>query len=244
MLAQDKRILAEKCLQEALKGDFLTTSRIRQQAYSLDPPGTIGVNWDNFVEIWEKDSNYLTYLNCEDFSDMNNTPQRIASLRAGIFIDYLFGFRDMWGVKRQCELSDEQFKSDKLENFLIKENWVFECENRELIYAQTKEKNISAKLYYDAIKKNGTKDSIHPHIFNIGEYYLGFSADTPQIIIDSRRKWLENYDQFLKMSKLGIESFPKTFQTFEKHKQQNSEKYQIWKEAYSRAVQSEKEALP
>ena len=48
-----------------------------------------------------------------------------------------------------------------------------------------------------------------------------------------RKKWLRSYHLFESCSKLGIEKFPKTYQTFEKHKLSNSTKYQVWMRQYS-----------
>lgn len=50
---------------------------------------------------------------------------------------------------------------------------------------------------------------------------------------DGRQKWLRDYHLFEICRSLNIEKFPKTFQTFEKHKQANSEKYQEWMRQYS-----------
>jgi len=49
-----------------------------------------------------------------------------------------------------------------------------------------------------------------------------------------RRKFLRDIRLFKRCSMCGIEKFPKTFQTFEKHKRANSEKYQEWMRQYSR----------
>lgn len=49
----------------------------------------------------------------------------------------------------------------------------------------------------------------------------------------SRKKWLAEYKLFEDCSNLGVEKFPKTFQTFQKHKVTNSEKYQEWMRQYS-----------
>ncbi len=219
-------------MQCALSGDFESASRLRQKAYTQDPPGSIGIDWNNWNQIWELDSRYIHFLIQEPFLDMDNTTERVFSLKSGMFIDYLWGFRDSWGVKRQSELSSEPFLSHELEAFLESKNWLFECENRELIYAKTKSHNINAKIYLDSIKQNGMRDLVHTHIFLIGEYDLGFSPEAPQRIIDGRRKWLETYDQFEKLKKTGIDKFPKTFQTFEKHKRANDEKYQNWISQY------------
>lgn len=68
---------------------------------------------------------------------------------------------------------------------------------------------------------------------------LSFDPRTPKQIelykkkIKSRKKWLKSYKLFEMCSSIGIEKFPKTFQTFEKHKRANSEKYQEWMRQYS-----------
>jgi len=49
----------------------------------------------------------------------------------------------------------------------------------------------------------------------------------------ARKKWLNEYKLFEDCSSCGIEKFPKTFQTFQKHKKANSEKYQEWIRQYS-----------
>lgn len=232
LLAKEKRELAEKCILLALNQDFEKSAKIRQEAYAINPPGSIGVDWKNWSDIWKKDFRYITFMLSEDYSDCNNTKSKIEAIHAGIFVDYLFDFRDCWGVKKQAELSKECFCSELLEKFLIKEKWNFVSANRELIYTSTKKQNIEAKVYYESIKNTGLRDVAHPKIYANGEYYLGFLPGTPQKIIDGRRKWLEMHDLFLSMSASGIEKFPKTYQTFEKHALANSEKYREWMKQY------------
>lgn len=228
MRAKEKRFLAEKALYFAIQGDYKSAAKIRQQAYALDPPGSIGVDWSDWFKIWETDFRYIRYMNTEDFSDVDNSQNKIQALKAGIFIDYLFGFRDCWGIKQQALLVTEMFKSKSVENFLVQNDWNFQCEDREIIYTNTKKANISARIYLDAVREKGLTDTIHPHIYKHGEYNLGFLPNTPKEIIDSRRNWLKIYDQYLNMCSVGIIGFPKTFETFEKHKKENSPKYQEW----------------
>ena len=230
--AFEKRDLAEKCISLAIDKNFQAAAKIRQEAYALNPPGSIGVDWEDWEYIWGHDSRYLAFMLKENYSDCNNSQRKLEFIQAGIFIDYLFEFRDCWGVKRQAELNEEPFYSLELENYLIKQNWAFECENRELIYTSTKKKNISARIYYHCLEKNGFNSTLNPKIFMRGEYDLGFLPNTPKEVIENRRKWLKNYDLFLAMQKAGIEKFPKTFQTFEKHQLANSEKYQSWVSQY------------
>ena len=56
----------------------------------------------------------------------------------------------------------------------------------------------------------------------------------------ARKRWLRDYKLFEKCSACGIEKFPKTFQTFQKHKNANSEKYQEWMRQYSIIVSGQK----
>lgn len=234
LLAEQKRIVAEKCIFLAFNQEFEKAAKIRQQEYAINPPGSYGVNWGDWESIWKKDWQYLQFMLSEDFSDCNNTLHKISMLQAGIFIDYLFDFSDSWGVKRQSELSTEKFRSDLLERFLQKEKWDFFCENKEVIYASTKKKNIFAKMYYKSVKEKGFRDTTHPPIFEVGNYYLGFLPGTSKEIIEGRRKFLQMCDLFLKMKELEIDGFPKTFQTFQKHYLSNSPKYQNWVAQYDR----------
>lgn len=232
LLANEKRELAESCLLLSAEKDFEKAAKIRQEAYKLNPPGSINIDWGDWESAWIRDSRYVDFMLSEDYSDCKNSKVKIEFIQAGIFVDYLFGFKDCWGVKRQAELSKEVFNSELLEKFLIKENWDFLSENRELIYTSTKKRNISARIYYDEIKKKGFPDTAHPKIYELGEYYLGFLPGTPKSVIEGRRKWLETYDLFCKMSVAGIDKFPKTYQTFEKHALSNSGKYQKWMSEY------------
>lgn len=233
LLAKEKRVLAEQCISLSIEKKFKDAAQIRQKAYSENPPGSIGVDWGDWEKIWKTDSRYLEFMLSEDYSDCENSKKKVEFIQAGIFVDYLFEFRDCWGVKRQSELIDEQFSSNLLEEYLIKEDWVFLSENREIIYTSTKKMNISARIYYQAIEGSGLRDIANPKVYNRGEYYLGFLPGTPKSIIESRRAWLTRRDLFYKMSLVGIDRFPKTYQTFEKHALANSEKYQDWMRQYS-----------
>lgn len=228
MMAKDKRFLAEECLLLSLDGKMKEASRIRQEAYEKSPPGSIGVDWSDWDSVWRSDARYISFLNDEDFSDADNSAGKVQAIRAGIFVDYLFGFRDFWGVLRQSDIVKEKFKSKSVEDFLLSINWAFESENREIIYSRTKMHNISARMYYDSIHGSGLRDLAHPYIFRVGQYHIGFLPGTPQTVMDGRRKWIEDYEMFVRLGKIGIDGFPKTFKTFQKHKLNNSEKYLYW----------------
>ena len=47
-------------------------------------------------------------------------------------------------------------------------------------------------------------------------------------VSDSTIQLWKEYQEFSRLSNLKIKNFPKTFNTFQKHKHQNSEKYQSW----------------
>ena len=87
MRAADKRVLAEIAIECARTGKYKEASRVRQQAYAKDPPGSIGIDWSDWAAIWAKDNRYLSYLNAEKFSDLKNSKRYIESLKASIFVD-------------------------------------------------------------------------------------------------------------------------------------------------------------
>ena len=237
MRAADKRILAEKAIEYARKGKYKEASRIRQRAYEKDPPGSIGVDWNCWSAIWDKDKSYLSYLNSETFCDLKNTKEYIESMKASIFVDYLFDFRDGWGASRHQEYCREELSCLLLDNFLkemdLEEEW------REFVYMSTVKRNISSKMYIDATKAKGMPPSEYPYmtyIYEPGEYHIGILKGTPERqaeqILSGRRQFLKEYKTFEQCSLCGIEKFPKTFQTFQKHKLANSEKYQEWMRQY------------
>ena len=51
-----------------------------------------------------------------------------------------------------------------------------------------------------------------------------------------REAFQRSLDLYDRCSELGIEGFPKTFKTFDKHRRANSEKYLAWMQAYSKAT--------
>lgn len=234
MKATDKREVAEACLNAALKGDFKRASKIRQEAYLLNPPGTIGIDWSDKKAIWNMDKKFLQQMDIEPFTDLENTKPYIQSLKAGLFIDHIFNFRDNWAVAQRESIGMEKLNCPQLEHFLQKTGFDLPSVSRLHIYAQTKHKNINAKIHLDARSKTGLEMAWEPQHFPAGEYDLGFSPGTPLKIIEGRRKWLEDTAQFDEMRASGISGFPKTFQTFQKHKFANSAKYQAWVEEHKK----------
>lgn len=237
MLLADKRVFAEKALACARIGKYKDAAKIRQHAYAKDPPGSIGVDWSDWRNIWPKDKRYLSYLNAEKFSDLQNSKHYIQSMKASIFTEYLFGFRDGWGIQHHRDFCHEEICCPLLDKFLRQMD--LEEEARDIIYMSTIQRNISSRIYIDATKSNGLSTSRYPYmsyIYQNGEYYLGILKGTPEDqvkqILDGRRKYLKEYAQYEDMRQRDIEKFPKTFQTFQKHKRENSEKYQVWMQQY------------
>lgn len=238
MRAAEARALAEQCIRYAQKKNYKEAARIRQRAYAKDPPGTIGINWNDWGAIWEKDKEYLSYLEREKFSDLKNSIKYIDSLKAAIFIDYLFGFRDAWGLKRHRDFCEEDLKCPMLDEFLHKMN--LELETKDFVYYSTAMHNISTKMYNDRIKGKGLNDGKYLHmsyVYQNGEYFLGIPKGTPKDQVDrllnNRRTFLKEQNQYERMSESGIDKFPKTFKTFQKHKKENSSKYQEWMRQYN-----------
>ena len=245
MRVADKRVLAEISIKYARDGKYREAARVRQQAYGKEPSGSIGGNWKDWPSVWEKDRKYLSFLKAEKFSDLKNSRQYIESMKASIFVDYLFDFRDGWGVDRHREFCQEAICCPLLDKFL--QQMDLEEELHDSVYMSTVKRNISSKIYIDSMKSTGISISRYPYmsyIYQNGEYYLGILKGTPenqvQKILAGRRKFLKDYAQYENMGAIGVERFPKTFQTFQKHKKANSEKYQEWMRQYSLIVANRK----
>lgn len=245
MKAKDKRELAMQCVSQAMIEKYKEASRIRQKAYEQDPPGSIGFDWADFAQVWEKDSEFLKYMDEDGFSDLNNSPEYIQALRAGLFVDMLFGFRDLWGVHEALSrlnafrasqgLPTEEMNCPLMQNYLARLDWP--SENPVAIYCHTKNKNINARIY----RAHVTRESNYaPQFFPKGEYDLGFMPGVSQKVVDGRRAWLKMYNLFEDMQQAGIEKFPKTFQTFEKHCRAKDAKFKAWEESYNQILNSRK----
>ena len=235
MNAKEKRSLAEQCIPYAVKADFQTASRIRQQAYAQEPPGSIGLDWKDFAAVWNQDARFLDDMNQEDFSDLHNSPEFIASLRAALYVDMLFDFRDMWAETYLFPDGSEPICCPLLDEFFRKNDWPEE--NKLFIYSATQKANIAYAIYQSGPSSYGIRAPEMLQFFPKGQYNLGFAPHTPQRIIDARRKWLQTNLLHQKMLQAGIKGVPKTFAAFEKHFTANDAKYQDWYRQYQDITQ-------
>lgn len=227
MLIADKRIIAKECLLLALNGNYKLASKKRQSLYCFNYIGSIGVDWTNWDNVWATDKKYLQYLESEDFSDLDNSSGYINCLKAVLYVDYLFTFRDAWSVNQLDTFNTEPLNCSRLEEFLRKNRMDFKSLSRVTTYINTKKKNISARMYYDSFP-DGYVPPYQPKIYKDGEYDLGYIGEPSPRVLEGRRKFLEDYDEYNELRQYGIEKFPKTFKTFEKHKRENSDKYKDW----------------
>ena len=229
MKASEKRYLASKCISLAVQGEYKLASKTRQLAYAKDPPGSIGIDWNDFSQIWMYDSRYIAAMNEEPFQDLQNTEAFINLLKAGLFVDNIFGFRDFWSIGTVLKSTEETLSCPLMDEFLLRMDWP--RDNKVIIYCSTKRKNIEAIIY-----KNHAivQSSYVPYYFPAGEYDLGFLPNTPKKVIDARRKWLKSYELFEDMRTQDILGFPKTFRTFEKHQKLNDDQYLSWISQYKK----------
>lgn len=229
MKVSEKRQIASKCISLAVQGEYKLASKTRQLAYAKNPPGSIGADWNNFSQIWKCDSRYITAMNEESFRDLQNTEAFINLLKAGLFVDALFGFKDFWSIDVALKSTEESLNCPLMDEFLLRMDWP--RDNKVIIYCSTKRKNIEAIIYKNyAISQN----SYAPYCFPAGEYDLGFLPGTSKDAIDARREWLRVYNLFEDIRALGIQGFPKTFNTFEKHQKANDDRYRFWVDQYEK----------
>ena len=224
--AAEKREIASRAYHFALAGDFRAASLLRQQAYAASPPGSIGLDWSDPNTIWENDKHELSKILSYDCSDLKNSAAFISSMKAAYFVDaVLFDFRDWFTVQKFAAETTEKINCPTMESFLKKTGFAFDTVSRILVYTDTMLQNI-----------------LRPGAYSKGNYYLGFLPGTPQFVIDGRRKWLKNYDDFQKMQAVHVPGFPKTYHTYETHLQKNDEKYQAWLRLYEEIKKASVEA--
>ena len=229
--AKERREIANECLPLVLGQQYKKAAHIRQQAYALNPPGTVGLDWSNFKEIWGYDSRYISQIEDEDYSDLQNSLEFINSLKAGLVIDYFFYFRDMWGIDAAI-VKNEEINCPLLDKYLKEKNWP--RVNKLYAYARTKWKNIEAHIFYkySAFKDIKTKKWWYPEPYLYGEYDLGISLKTDPKVLNAHILYLKKCNLFDDMKAAGVKNFPKTFQTFDKHFRLHDEKCIEWLKSY------------
>lgn len=213
---------AKKAKSTVLKENILTLIRCSDykgavfymcEAYSMEiiPPG-IGTDWSNKEQIWNNQEIMLNQIKEIDWHDLNNSEAFKYALIKCLYYDWLIE-HELW---RSIELfineTNELLNCDSLSEF-FKQNEYEPSENQIwYTYLTTKRYNLYQANLRKTLKDQSYK-CLPPGEFNINKSLIDLWKD---------------YKEFDLLAAKSINDFPKTFETFQKHKTQNSDKYNIW----------------
>lgn len=195
------------------QGKFEKASLEKAKFYSSMPiPPGIGIDWSDKKQIKAQSKKCQEELKRYNFADLDNSQDYKDLLFKILYYDVEIENNLNTSIIKFIELSQEQLNCQNLDAFFEKKNYVPTENEKVFVYLDTKRYN---RYQETMTKTSGSRqyNPLPPNEFKV-------SDSTIQL-------WKE-YQEFSRLSNLKIKNFPKTFNTFQKHKHQNSEKYQSW----------------
>lgn len=199
-------------LQKINNGQYIEAFLERAKIYShqIIPPG-IGIDWSDTAKIQKQAADELDKLRQYDFSDLNNTEHYKELLIKALYYDTIE--QNLFSSIRLLVLPDEEnLKCPALDIFFQKKKIPTNEIYKVFVYLDTKRFNAFQKDMNTFLKKDLYK------LLPAGDFK----------ITDSTISFWRSEEEYTMLSQKAIEDFPKTFQTYEKHKNANSEKYKNW----------------
>ena len=205
--------MREKVLTKIKNGYFKEAVYCMCDSYANEviPPG-IGIDWNDKKQIWKSREKDLVEIQNYDWSDLNNTLEFIQLLVKCMFYENLIEHQLWNSINLFIGEALETISCNTLLLFFQKHTYTPNESEKWYTYLSTKRYNS----FQESMRNILQDDSYHP--LPLGE----FSVTAPTIEL---WKSLQEYHILLEKD---IKGFPKTFQTFQKHQMQNSEKYQSW----------------
>ncbi len=205
--------LKECVFRNICDGNYVKASQVMGNIYSKEiiPPG-IGINWNDEVGIESRAEAELHRIRNYDFSDLDNSTDFIETLVKILYYDAMIEHNLQSSILQFMPLLTENIHCEKLDAFFKEKDYVPSESQRLFVYLDTKHYNAFQNNMKTLLKKN-TYKPLPEGVFNVNDITIS--------------GWKEYQTYSLLLSK-NIEGFPKTFQTYQKHKSKNSEKYQFW----------------
>jgi len=205
--------LKESMYQEISAGNFTKASLLKASDYAQRPiPPGIGVNWNDTEYIATNSQKWLDIINEFDFSDLKNTNQYINLLRKTLYYDSEIENHLYNSIKKFIIPFEETLNCPDLDTFFQRKKYMPSEIHKVFVYLDTKRFNT-----FQIQNQKFFKDKKYQPL-PIGEFK----------VMDSTISLWKEFDEYNMLSKKGISGFPKTYQTFQKHKHNNSEKYKNW----------------
>ncbi len=175
------------------------------------PPG-IGIDWSDTESILKANTRELEELQKYDFSDLKNSSIYKKALIQALYYDNQIEHNLYQSIKTFVIPTGEKILCNDLDIFFQNKGFTPEEIQKVFVYLDTKRYN-HFQIHMRTFQKNGKYKPLPSGNFKLADETLDF--------------WKE-YDEYKNLSERNIDGFPKTFQTFQKHKKNNSEKYKIW----------------
>lgn len=175
------------------------------------PPG-IGVDWNDTETILQNSSKELKRIKEYDFADLKNSNSYKLSLINALYYDVEIEHNLYKSITEFVIPTGEFILCDELDTFFMKKGFMPDECHKVFVYLDTKRYNQFQVHMRDLLKDEKYKP-LPPGQFKLADSTLNY--------------WKE-FSEYKSLSEKGIENFPKTFQTYQKHKNNNSEKYKTW----------------
>ena len=189
-------------------GQYMNAFMIRARRYSewVIPPG-IGAVWTDTELVKEQSQKRMDHLRQIQFDDIDNTSE----FKENLFKILLYEEIADNKIITDIFPTPEKLNCPALESFLLKRNAVLSEYHKVYIYLFAK---IARNNIESVDRTLGRKtDTTFNEGWNVSDDWVKFAHDL---------------DEYNRLTTLEIPGFPKTFQTYQKHKNNSSEKYKAW----------------
>lgn len=214
---EQNRTMQKDFLQETKRSNYEHASLIKANTYSQMPiPPGIGIDWKNTREVRQRSRFEQTRLRNFDFSDLNNSEDYKEILLQILYYDNEIGHNLFASISKFITPENERIVCPELEKFFEGKNYIPTEAEKIFVYLDTKRFNEFQTNMRKTLKNE--KYRLLPK----GTFHISDQT------IDFWKKQKEDREEFERLSQLEIKGFPKTLQTFQKHKEKNDEKYHSW----------------
>lgn len=205
--------LKENVKQKIEDGNFIQASLEKGKSYSkaVIAPG-IGVDWTDTNEIQRRSEVQQERLKNYDFSDLKNSEPYKDLLLKTLYYDIEIEHNLYMSISNIVLQSEEKLNCPALDRFFIEKEFMPSELNKVFVYLDTKRYNAFQINMRKTLKK---------------EKYSPLPAGKYKVDDRTIERWKE-LREYKELSIKDIAGFPKTFETFQKHKEQNSDKYKSW----------------
>lgn len=211
---KEKNIQLKATIIEKIKARQYELSYIEMaKAYQKEPipPGS-GIDWNDIDCVRNLARKEQVRLRTFDFSDLNNTELYKEFLFQVLYYDVQIEHNLFASITAISPPNEEKISCPALETFFEKKAFSPTEVKKVFTYLVTKRFN-HLQLSMRETLRNDKYTPLPNGEFNISD--------------DTISLW-KAMKEFEELAKLEIPGFPKTFQTFQKHKEKNDEKYQFW----------------